>query len=80
MPLTDHITDFTQCVRADIVELTINPVRTGRGGGGIPSLKKTSDNPYLKILDFWLRMPILFFSQKFSLRPLIALLGHPVQK
>ena len=49
-----------------------------------PLLKKSSGNPYLKILDFSQLLiadtPIIFFLlKKFSLHPLRALLGHPVQ-
>ena len=50
--------------------------------GFCPFLKKSSGNPYLKILDFshlLLRMPLIFFLQTFSLPPFTALLGHPVQ-
>ena len=49
-----------------------------------PLLKKSSDDPYLKLLDFSQLLVadthMIFFFQKFSLHPLTALFGHPVQK
>ena len=52
--------------------MTINPIRTG-GGGGFPLLKKSSYNPYLKFLDFSQLLvadtPMKFFFRKILSTP-----------
>ena len=61
-----------------------------RGGGGnltydyLHFTKKSSDDSYLKLLDFSKLLvksaSVKFFLQKFSLSSLTELLGHQVQK